>query len=162
MPIGRTSFGDDVTDTSSDNPNNYTVGELREYLHGTYGRQVYRYVKLDAGVAAALGQPIRVKNGATTLALTVGVSCVNGTANARVLGVAQQAVLAGYYCWLLCDGKGVFLSDTGGTTADTAQKIITGAAGGFTDGVIGTDELPVVSHETKAAAATFVGTIHAL
>lgn len=160
--LGQTIWGDDVSDTSSDNPNNYPIGDLREVNDGTFGHQVFRFIKLDTGVAGAKGVPIKVKDGATTLALTVGVTGVDATATVKVLGVPQAPVTAGYYFWGLCDGKGSFMSGFGGSTANVAQKIVTGPQAGFTDGVIGADELPVVAHETKAAGSTFTGTIHAL
>jgi hypothetical protein len=76
--------------------------------------------------------------------------------------VAQWAIANGSNGFVLCDGMGLGQSD-GSTTADTAQKAV--ANGQFSDGTIGTDELPVYAMATEdpaGAAGTFLCIVRCL
>jgi hypothetical protein len=115
----------------------YQVGSLHTVLDATYGFQVWRYVKNGSASDLTAGLGVMAKD--STLLYTGELSGV-ATPRARMLGVAQHTITTQYYGWILCDGYGLIQSN-GTQTVNTAQK--TAAAGQFTDGVIGTDELPV-------------------
>jgi hypothetical protein len=124
------------------------LGSLYRYNDPTYGSQTYRYVQNGNAGAAAIGQVAVQKASATT-----NISDIGGAAApvARVLGVHISAMPASYYGWVLCQGLGLVQSN-GTTTANTAQK--TAASGQVTDGVIGTDELPIFAMAANAVAGS--------
>lgn len=122
------------------------LGDLYGVWDATYGHQIWRYVQNKSGGDFTQGLGVMQENG--TDLYESGLSGA-ATPNARMLGVAQHTISNGYYGFVLCDGVGVCVSD-GSTTANTAQKAV--ASGQFSDGVIGTDELPVYALETESPA----------
>lgn len=90
------------------------------------GERTWRYVKNDEGATAfAAGHLVQRKASTTTM---LGVLSLNGTLKGPqgYLGVAQHAIAAGSYGWILCKGWGTVLADTGNITAD--QQLIAGNA----------------------------------
>ena len=144
MPAMILAYG--LTDTHADAKTQ--LGQLFEWNDPTYGHQVYRYVQNGNAGAAAVGLVAMQKASATT---NISDICSAGVAKSRVLGVHISAMPAAYYGWVLCQGLGLVQSN-GTTTANTAQK--TAASGQVTDGVIGTDELPVFALPANASAGT--------
>jgi hypothetical protein len=134
MSLTKTAWGDAITDvsTSASAP----VGTLRDYVHPTYGPGVWRYVlNGEAANAFAAGLGVMAKDSVITGA---GVISGAATPNCRMLGVAQHAIVKGSYGWILKSGFGLIQSNAT-QTINTAQK--TAAAGQFTDGTIGADEM---------------------
>lgn len=157
MSLSRTAWGHAIDETSASAL--AKLGELREYAHPTYGRQIYRYILNKSGGALALGLGVMQENG--TDICEVSLSGANCEA-VRLLGVAQHAIASTYYGWVLASGVGQFQSD-GSTTANTAQQAA--ANGQFTDGVVGADELVVWAQETESPAGAnglFRGIVRAL
>lgn len=145
--------------TATDDDARYQVGSLHYRIDPTYGAQVYRYVYNNSGSTIAANLAVMQENGTD-----IGEVIVCGAAApvARVMGVTVSSIATGYYGWVVCDGACLCTSD-GGTTANTAQK--TAASGKFTDGVTGTDELPLWAQATESPAGdggTFIGLIRAL
>ena len=152
--MGPTAYGDAVTDTSATPL--YPLMSLREEDDATYGHQVYRYVRIDAGGLASAGRGVMKKDGAV-----LGQAIVSG-ANAtksRMLGVSLGAVTASYYCWVLADGTYPIVSGGAGTTANTVQKTV--AAGAFDDGAYGVDDA-AWAQAAALAGATFLARIEML
>ena len=135
------------------------LGDLYGVWDATYGHQIWRYVQNKSGGDFTQGLGVMQENGTDLYEANLSGAA---TANARMLGVAQHTITNGYYGFVLCDGVGVCVSD-GSTTANTAQKAV--ASGQFSDGVIGTDELPVYALETEnpaGAAGKFKAIIRCL
>lgn len=122
------------------------LGDLYGVWDATYGHQIWRYVQNKSGGDFTQGLGVMQENGTDLYEANLSGAA---TANARMLGVAQHTITNGYYGFVLCNGVGVCVSD-GSTTANTAQKAV--ASGQFSDGVIGTDELPVYALETESPA----------
>lgn len=145
MALNRTAWQTAITDTST--TAQYELGTLREYLSPTYSWQIWRYVlNGEAVTALSAGLGVVIKSGATN---QTGVISGAGAPSSRFLGVAQHTIAAGSYGWILCEGYGLIQSN-GTTTAVTGQK--PAANGEWTDGVVGTDDMPVC-----AIAANAVG-----
>lgn len=136
MSQTKTAWGDAITDVSTSA--SCPVGSLREYVHPTYGPGVWRYVLNGEAVTAfAAGLGVMIKDSTIT-----GSGVISGAAapNCRMLGVAQHAIVKGSYGWILKSGFGLIQSNAT-QTVNTAQKCA--AAGQFTDGTIGNDEMGV-------------------
>jgi hypothetical protein len=97
----------------------------------TYGEQTWIYVKNDeAATAFAIGTGIARKAAALTrLCIVSPTSCPL----ARLVGVAQHAIAAQSYGWVLREGGGLVLADTGGLSADTSIIPGNAVAGRFDD-----------------------------
>lgn len=146
-----------ITTVSTDQ--RYRLGELYETFDATYGPRIWRYVKNESGSTLAVGLGAMQEDGVDYFKANLSGAA---TPKARMLGVAQHAIVTGSYGFVLAKGIGTCQSD-GTTTANTQQK--TAANGQFTDGVIGTDELPVFALETEdpaGAAGTFDAIIDCL
>lgn len=139
--------------SSADTDARYQVGSLYYEYDPTYGPRIWKYVKnTEASTAYAAGTV--VMNATTTT--TPGQTLVAGTSVSvhRVAGVAQHAIAAGMYGWILVSGLGLVLADTGGFTADTG--LIPGnAVAGRADDVSGaTAAAFALALATTAATAT--------
>jgi hypothetical protein len=155
MSISRTAWLDAVTDVSTTAL--HTLGTLREFVHPTYGHQVYRYILSRGTITAGLGAMQETGTDMYECILSGAT-----TPNVRVMGVSVSALTTGVYGWVLCEGFGSFVSN-GTTTADTVQ--ICAANGQFTDGTAVTSEGIVWASETEdpaGAAGLFQGYIRAL
>jgi hypothetical protein len=142
--------------TTTNSTRKYPLGREVIVEDATYGVQTYRYVYNNSGASIAANLLVMKANGTSLYQVIV---CGAAAPNSRVRGKTVAAIPDGYYGWVLCRGNGLFTSD-GGTTANTAQK--TAANGKCTDGVIGTDELPVWAMATEDPAGdggTFIGFI---
>jgi hypothetical protein len=137
----------------------YRLGELYEVWHPTYGQQIHRYIRNESGSTLSIGLGAMQENGTDLYKANLsGVA----TATARMLGVAQVAIVNDSYGFVLCNGVGICQSD-GTTTANVGQKAV--AAGQFSDAVIGTDDIPVHALETEApagAAGVFLAMVRCL
>lgn len=84
-----------------------------------------------------------------------GILAPTSAPAARVLGVAQHAIAAGSYGFILRRGIGEVLADTGGITANTAIAVGNAVAGRADDAAATTD---AIGFATEAAAATALAT----
>ena len=148
-------------DSTSATPQ-YAVGGLYAYNHPTYGLQVYRYVyNGEASTAWAAGTVVMNKT-AGSATPWYGLVCAVSVAASRVIGVAQAAIAATYYGFILVDGIGLVLADTGGFTVDTG--LIPGdTVAGTADNTSGATAASFgIALATTAAAATGLALIRRL
>lgn len=76
----------------------------------------------------------------------------------RVAGVAQHVIAAGYYGFVLREGLGEVLADTGAITANYALVVGNAVAGRADDRAANTDH--AFAFSTEAALATATATCH--
>ena len=115
-------FGNDITvvDTSQVYPLGTERLVLGAQTGSGIGDQVWRYVKNDEAVNAfAVGNPV-IQRTATASAGTAVISTGASIPGMRVLGVAQHAIAAQSYGWVLARGRGTVLATAAGVAADTA------------------------------------------
>lgn len=127
---------------------------LASTLQGN-GGQVWIYVKNgEASSAFAAGQLIVRKAGSNTKQGTIA-SATEQTAHAH-LGVAQHAIAAGSYGWILRTGLGTIQADNTGITVD--QGLVPGddgtQLGAFDSSATETDATLGYAVDTIAADAT--------
>lgn len=94
------------------------LGRVMPYEHPTYGWGDWVYVK-NAEAATAFASGTVVMNKTTTATPGQGLVCATSTAPHRVIGVAQHAIAAGSFGWILKRGLGLVIADTADFTADT-------------------------------------------
>jgi hypothetical protein len=107
----------------------YKLGYKVVTKDAVYGTKFWRYVlNGEASTAFAAGTVVQRK--ATTVSSGTGIVCVTAkTPRYKVLGVSQNAIAAGSYGFILCEGVGTVLCD-GSVTADST--LITDATSGRT------------------------------
>lgn len=138
--------------TTVDTSAAYKLGELRQEYDATYGWRTWRYVFNDeAATAFAAGNLIA--RDTTTVAVGDGIVAPVSTAVARLLGVAQHAIAAGSYGWILKTGIGEVLADTGGITADNALISGDNDVGCADNAVAVTDHAFAYAHKSALAGA---------
>lgn len=119
------------------------------------GERVWQYVQNgEASTAFAVGNPILRKAGTTT---KIGIqSTAAAHSSFRVLGVAQHAIPAGSYGWILKRGWGSVLNDNAGSlSADSPITVSAAVAGSVKVSTVGTHE--PIGWNTTALAASTVG-----
>lgn len=127
------------------------LGSTVMYEDDTYGWQTWIYVKNGGTAAWAQGDIVARRDGQTSY--DCDLSAVSQP-SMRVAGVAQHAVAAGYYAWVLREGIGEVLADTGGITANTALVVGNAVAGRADDVTAVTDDSFAFSTEAALATAT--------
>jgi len=158
MPIIAHGFELTVVDTTQKHPLGMTV-ELPPTWSGGHartgqGRQVWVYVFNDeAATAFAIGTIVARDTATTTYD---GILAPTSTPTARLLGVAQHVIAFGSYGWILKEGIGEVLADTGGITADTALVVGNAVAGRADNVAAVTDH--AFGFATEAAVATALAT----
>lgn len=131
----------------------YPLGSVALYDDPTNGWQRWLFVK-NGGVGAwAQGDIVGRRDGQTTYDCDL---CPLNAPSARVAGVAQHAIAASYYGWVLREGVGEVLADTGGYAANQALVVGDAVAGRADQVAAGTTH--AFGFSTEAAAATAVGT----
>ena len=133
------------------------LGELYETYDTTYGNQIWRYVQNKSGGAYSQGLGVMQEDGTDLYQTTLSGA---GAATARMQGVAQHTISNGYYGFILADGRGKVKASAAAISANTAQKPV--ANGLFTDGVVGTDDLPVWAMEAAASGSLATAIIRCL
>lgn len=138
--------------TQVDTTRVYPLGDVREEYNSTYNQwQLWTYVFNDEA-ATAFAQGDIVAHDTTTAtpgdAILAPLSCPT----TRVIGVAQHAIAAGSYGWVLSRGIGEVLADTGGITADT-NLVVGNAVAGRADDAAATAHGFAYSHEAALATA---------
>lgn len=140
--------------TQVDTSRVYALGDTREEYNSTYDQwQTWTYVFNDEEATAfAQGTPV-----AFDAAKTSGGKGIIAPANCvsvRLIGVAQHAIAAGSYGWILSRGVGEVTAD-GSASVDTALDI-SGTAGRATTVSAGVDHSVIFCHEDDAGAGTNV------
>ena len=133
------------------------LGELYETWDSTYGPRVWRYIQNKSGSDMTQGLGAMAEDGTDLYEANLSGA---GAASARMLGVAQHTITNGYFGFVLADGRGKVKASAAAISANTALKPV--ANGLFTDGVVGTDDLPVFAHEAAPAGALATATIRCL
>lgn len=131
----------------------YPRGSKTWVPDATYGSRCWRYVK-NAEAATAFAVGTVVMNRTATSATGEGLVAATSVAAHRVIGVAQHAIPAVSWGWVLCEGDGLVIADTGGFTADTG--LIPGdAVAGTADNVgAATGAIFAIARATTLATAT--------
>ena len=110
------AFSDEITFVGTTQL--HPLDTRRVEINATYGRQEWRYVKNNEGATTlAIGNPC-MHSTAQTVAGKV-LQATTSVASDRIRGVAQHAIVAGSYGWILRRGNGLVLADATGFTADT-------------------------------------------
>ena len=154
MPGTERMWADEVTATGTTQL--YPLGTERIVNHTTYGLGVWRYVQVDAASAALAQGSCACQKAATADPYTVVASPANADPS-RVRGVADHALAAGSYGWVIKHGRCELLSN-GTTTADNAQ-IPSGTVGQWTNtgGVTAASNAWAYETESPAGAGNLAG-----
>ena len=133
----------------------YPRGAQTWVYDSTYGFRRWKYVKnAEAATAWAVGTV--VMNSTASAVVGEGLVAATSVAAHRVIGVAQHAIPAVSWGWILAEGDGLVIADTGGFTADTG--LIPGnAVAGTADNVgAATGAIFALARATALATATGV------
>lgn len=136
--------------TSNDTVAKYGLGALTVVNDDTYGRQVWRYIYNASASSLTAGLGAMSKDSLLKYQAELSGAA---TPRVRMLGVAQHTLVTLSWGWILCDGYGLIQSNAT-QTVNKEQK--TAAAGQFTDGAIGTDEIVAFAIGDDAGAAVNV------
>jgi hypothetical protein len=96
----------------------YQLGALYYENDDTYGPRIWKYV-FNAEAATAFAAGTVLMNKTATGKVSQAVVCTTSISVHRVMGVAQHAITAQYYGWVLVSGLGLVLADASSYTADT-------------------------------------------
>jgi hypothetical protein len=130
------------------NASTHQLGAQAYFRDDTYGLlRLVRY-KNTSGSTILKGAMVRQRAAG---AMYEGEAGAASTPNVRQIGLSYNDVPDGYYGWAVVEGQYLMISN-GSTTAGVGQKGV--ASGQMADGVIGTDELPVLALATNASAGT--------
>lgn len=147
MNFDRVYYSDLVTSVGTDPL--YGLGSLRQEVDPSLGTQIWRYV-LNAEAATAFAKGTVVMHKAATVGASVVVSTGAVLAAGRLVGVAQHAIPAASYGWVLCQGGGYVIGD-GSVTADSS--LVTDATAGRAKSIPG----PANATEAQANAVAVFG-----
>jgi hypothetical protein len=144
-----------TTDLATTYPDGvYSQRGMETWQHdATYGLRKWRYVKnAEASTAWAAGTV--VMNNTATAATAEGLVAATSVSAHRVIGVAQHAIAAGYWGWILAEGDGLVIADTGGFTVDTGLIPGNAVAGTADDVAAATGAVFAIARATTLATAT--------
>lgn len=140
------------TPTQVDTTATQPLGSVQEFVSsGSY--QTWVYVFNDEA-ATAFAQGTVVAHDAATAQLGNAIVAPANAPTIRVIGVAQHAIAAGSYGWVLARGVGEVLAD-GSAGVDTALDV-SGTAGQATSVSTATDTSFAWCTEDDAGAGTLV------
>ena len=131
----------------------YPRGAQTWVYDSTYGFRRWKYVQnAEAATAWAVGTV--VMNNTASSDPAEGLVAATSVSTHRVIGVAQHAIPAVSWGWILAEGDGLVIADTGGFTADTG--LIPGnAVAGTADNVgAATGAIFALARATTLATAT--------
>lgn len=151
MFLGKTAHSGPVTQVDTEAL--YPLGALRDEVGSDGSMKIWRYVFNDEA-STAFAQGTVVAADATTAALGNAIVAPANCVTARVLGVAQHAITAGYYGWVQVTGLAEVLAD-GSAAADTALDV-SGTAGQATSVSAAVDHSFAYCHEDDAGAGSLV------
>jgi hypothetical protein len=149
-------FGGEITrvDATAEYPLGFKVRLPAQGPSGArpdQGEQVWIYVFNDEA-ATAFAQGTVVARDLATLTYDAVRTPLSGP-SARVVGVAQHAIAFGSFGFVLKQGLGEVIADTGGITADTALVPGSAVLGTADDAAAVTDDAFGYSTETVLATA---------
>ena len=126
------------------------------------GPQIWVYIKNSSGTAYAIGEAVAHKDSLANYE-TVLLPVSGSTAGhpSRCVGFVQHAIADGAYGWVLRDGYGTVLADTGGIAANTALTTGNAVAGRIDSGAAVTTEALGWAHVAIAATATGIARVFA-
>jgi len=131
----------------------YSLGEIRDELSDSYGWQTWVYVFNDEA-ASAFAVGTIVAHDTATIGKGDGIIAPVDSPAVRVIGVAQHAIAAGSYGWILKEGLGSVLADTGGFTADNGLIVGDTVAGRADNVASAVNATFAYAHESALATAT--------
>ena len=166
--MSRSAMGIDVTDvdTEAKLPLGYIhIEPATSGGHSRAGQGERRWVYIfndEASAAFAAGEVVVKDPDVTTEPWFGGIQApvTTHTAKPLVLGVAQHAIAAGSYGFVLEVGVGTILAGSAGVTADTAFTTGGDAAGtvlNYADDTAGAN-IAVIGHAATAIGASATGT----
>lgn len=124
MGFDRTAWGDKFTDVST--TAQYTLGTIRYLEHPTYGIVQCRYIQNKDASATVQGSVMQVK--ASDLVWNDAILAATAKLpRHKVLGVADPAIAAASYGWVICQGRCKVLCD--GSVAANDSIMCDGTAG---------------------------------
>jgi hypothetical protein len=127
--------------------------KFRVYLEGTQrgqGEQEWIYVKNTSATATAVGTVMAKAAGVVSYeAVTIAATSSNPH---KVVGVAQHAIAAGSYGWILRKGPGFVLADATGYSVDTGLILDASTAGCAADAADPDDRIFGVSYIVQVGA----------
>ena len=141
------------------------VGEIREYIDATYGKQFYRLVKNTSGssIAANLavaflttGETLTSGSADATKGSSVEVALAGATAPiVTVAGITQNAIADGSYGWVVCGGD-CLATSAAAVDVSTLATAICAASGELDDTAISTKEHAIIGVflDDKASGGT--------
>lgn len=131
----------------------YQRGAVTWVYDATYGMRKWRYVQ-NAEAATAWVAGTVVMNNTASSDTAEGLVAATSVAAHRVIGVAQHAIPAVSWGWILCEGDGLVIADTGGFTADTGLIPGNAVAGTADNVAAATGAVFAIARATAAATAT--------
>jgi len=124
MPYNDKVFLDFPDETTTEKP--AATGEIREFIHPTYGKQLYRLVRNTSGGVILAG---RVTIYASGSSLNVTYSGTNAIA-ASIAGITVVNIPDDSYGWVVCSGQVVGATQN---DVDADDPVFTIGAAGQTD-----------------------------
>jgi hypothetical protein len=131
----------------------YQRGAVTWTYDATYGMRKWRYV-MNAEAATAWAAGTVVMNSTASSDTAEGLVAATGVAAHRVIGVAQHAIPAVSWGWILCEGDGLVLADATGFTADTGLIPDASTAGCAQNVAAATGAIFALARATNAGSTT--------
>ena len=151
MPIDSKGYLTTPSDTSTEAVG--VVGEIREHIDATYGKQLYRMVKNTSGADIAANLAVVFISGSSEAVALSGAAAPAAT----VAGITQNIIPNGEWGWVCCGGDCKATS----AAAMTANSLVStiGAAGLVDDTAVSTIEHCVIGVAPSAFGSATTGTI---
>tara|TARA_R100001015_G_C4635122_1_gene203578 strand:- start:9451 stop:9939 length:489 start_codon:yes stop_codon:yes gene_type:complete len=111
------------------------IGEVREYIHPTLGKQMYRMVKNSTGSSIAANLAVSFSSSGTSGSSETVVLSGDADPSVKVAGITQNAIPDGHYGWVVCAGQCTATADAA-VDISTLDTVITKSAGEVDDTAI--------------------------
>ena len=108
----------------------HALGSMYETWNGTNGRQVWRYIYNDEASTAFAAGTVLGWDTATSPKLGDAIVAPVDTPRNGLCGVAQHAIAAGSYGWVLAQGQGLVLAGTETIDLDMGVYVSKAVVGG--------------------------------
>jgi len=151
MPYSDKVFLDYPDETTTEKP--ASTGEIREFIHPTYGKQLYRLVRNTSGGAIVAGRAVTFASGSS---LNVAYTTANQPA-VTVAGITVVDIADDAYAWVVCSGE-VLAASNAAVVANT-PVITAGVAGQVNDTAVTTVEHCIIGVFTAAVGGALPVTI---
>jgi len=129
------------------------VGEIREYIDATYGKQFYRLVKNTSGSDIAANLAVVYASGSSVNCALSG----DEAAAATVAGITQNIIPATHYAWVCCGGA--CKATSGAAIAANALVTTDGTAGLVDDNTTTGIEHCIIGVAPSAFSGATTGTL---